>query len=53
MDQKLNALRPGQSVRLGGDQKCWTEAERSGNGKLIRFVRYTPSGFVVFRTVAA
>jgi hypothetical protein len=53
MNSKIAALGNGQSLRLGGDAKCWTTVERSGNGKMIRFVRHTPTSFMVFRTVAA
>ncbi len=41
LDQKINALEPGQSVRISGDEKCWVEVERSGDGQTLRFVRFT------------
>lgn len=51
-DQKIAALRPGQSVRLTGDSRRHVVAERSGNGKTVRFVRIDGRTSTVFRTVA-
>ena len=45
-------LKPGQSMWISGDSKTWVTVERSGNGKTLRYVRNTPSGSVVFRSVA-
>lgn len=50
LDQRINTLRPGQEIRLSGDSECWTTAERSGDGRRLRFVRHTRDGFHVFRT---
>ncbi len=46
IDQRIAALKPGQTIRLGER----TFAERSGDGKTLRFVRETGSGFVVFKS---
>ena len=51
-DKRTASLKPGQSIRIGGDSKVWTTVERSGNGKTLRFVRHTPAGSSVFRSVA-
>ncbi len=53
MNEKIRALKPGQEVRISGDASIWVTAERSGNGKTIRFVRNTAGGCEVFKTVAA
>ena len=50
LDQQINALRPGQEIRISGDKTIWVTAERSGNGVWLRFVRHTANGFQVFRT---
>lgn len=52
IDAKIRNLKPSQSVRLSGDAECWVMAERSGNGKTLRFVRFTKSTQVVFHTVS-
>lgn len=49
----MTNLQPGQSTRISGDAACWVTMERSGDGKTIRYVRHTPRGFVVFKTVRA
>ncbi len=46
IDAKISAIKPGQSLRIGER----TFAERSGDGKTVRFVRETGNGFVVFKT---
>jgi hypothetical protein len=51
MQATINSLRPGQETRISGDANCWVTVERSGDGKTLRYVRNTPAGFVVFRTV--
>ena len=50
LDQRINALKPGQEVRISGDDATWVTAERSGNGQWLRFVRHTCRGFTVFKT---
>ena len=50
LDQRINALKPGQDIRLSGDDAVWVTAERSGNGQWLRFVRHTGNGFTVFKT---
>lgn len=50
LDQRLNALRPGQEIRISGDDTCWVTAERTGDGQWLRFVRHTLNGFIVFHT---
>ncbi|AGG89944.1 hypothetical protein [Rhodanobacter denitrificans] len=48
VDHRINALQPGQSIRISGDAACWCTVERSGNGLQLRWVRHTPKGFKVF-----
>ena len=51
LDQRITDCPPGGTIRLGGDEHVWTTAERSGDGKTVRFIRHTPRGFEVFKTV--
>lgn len=46
----INNMKPGQSIHLGGNDRIWTTAERSGDGKILRFVRHNRNGFEVFKT---
>jgi hypothetical protein len=48
IDQKINALRPGSSIRLSGDAACWCIVERTGDGQWLRYVRHTANDFKVF-----
>jgi len=50
LDKKLDALRPGQSIKISGNEKCWCTAERTGDGRTLCFVRHTDAGFDVFMT---
>lgn len=50
LDQRIDALQPGQAIRISGDDNSWVTAERSGNGQWLRFVRHTPNRFTVFKT---
>ncbi len=49
-DQRIAALKPSQTIRLTGDEQVWVTAERSGDGKNLRFVRHTPTTSTVFKT---
>ena len=46
LDSKINSLAKGGRVQIG----TATFAERSGDGKTLRFVRETSGGFTVFKT---
>ena len=46
LDSKLNAMKPGATLALG--ENTW--AERSGDGKTLRFVRRTGNTETVFKT---
>lgn len=50
LDKELNRLKKGQSIVISGDKEKWVTAERSGNGKILRFIRNTPNSFEVFKT---
>ena len=52
LDKKIDALRPGQSIEISRTETGHGTAERSGNGKTIRFVRHTTTGWTVFKTSA-
>lgn len=49
MQEMINNMKPGQSVKIGGNETVWTTVERSGDGKTLRFVRHTSNGFEVFK----
>ncbi len=53
MDKTINNLRPGQSVILTKANGITVSVERSGNGKVIRFVRSTKIGFEIFKICVA
>jgi ferritin-like metal-binding protein YciE len=50
IDADINALQPGERVEISryNDIRCY--AERSGDGRVIRFIRETPTGFKVYRS---
>lgn len=50
LDAKIKALNPGQQIVLGKSNGFTTLVERSCNGKTLRFVRESKSGFEVFKT---
>ncbi len=50
LQDKINALKPGQEIRISGNSEAWTTVERSGDGKTLRYVRHTLQGFDVFKT---
>ena len=43
MDARINNLNPGQSIEISNYNGIRVTCERSGNGKLVRFVRFTPN----------
>lgn len=47
MNTAINALKPGQSFTMSESNGFRVVAERSGNGKTIRIVRESNSGFRV------
>ena len=49
-DQKISALKPGQSVTISSGNGITVSAERSGNGKLLRIVRSDSGGFSVIKS---
>jgi len=50
LDKRIDALKPGQSIKISGDETRWCTAERSGDGRTLRFVRHTDAGFQTFKT---
>jgi len=52
LDKRIDALRPGQSIEISRTETGHCIAERSGDGKTIRFVRHTTTGWTVFKTSA-
>lgn len=51
-DQKIRNLKPGWAVELSRTNAGFVEAQRSGDGKLVRFVRTIGNTSTVFRTEA-
>ena len=43
LDDRINNLKPGQSIEVSNNNGIRVTAERSGNGELIRFVRFNPN----------
>ena len=52
LDQKINRLQPGQSIEISRYSNTSVTAERTANGKQIKFIRHTPSGWRVFKTAS-
>lgn len=48
LDRRIDALQPGHSLRVSGDDQCWVTCERSADGKWLNFIRHTPNGWNVF-----
>ncbi len=53
MNSKINKLKNGQSIEISRSNGQWVTAEKSGNGKVVRFIRHTENSFRVFRTIKA
>ena len=51
MDSRISKLKPGQSIEISRSNNQWVTVERSGNGRIIRFVRHNPNGFEVFKKI--
>jgi hypothetical protein len=49
LDVSINGLKPSESIFISCNKLVWTTVERSGCGKLLRFVRNTKNGFEVFK----
>lgn len=49
IDQKINNLKAGESVRISEYNGIIVTVERSGNGKQVRFVRTSGDTQVVFQ----
>jgi hypothetical protein len=49
IDNRINSLKKGSSIFISGNKLQWTTVERSGCGKILRFVRNTKDGFEVFK----
>jgi len=50
-DSKISNLKPGQSVVISSNGTTTVTAERTANGKTIKFVRSTGDKWEVFHTV--
>ena len=49
-EQKIKALKPGHAVVVSSTSAGFVEVQRSGDGKLLRFVRTIGNTSTVFRT---
>ena len=47
---KIDSLQPGQEVELSRTNGLWVTAERSGDGKTLRYVRHSSKGFEVIKS---
>jgi hypothetical protein len=52
LKSKVEALKPGEEVQLSKCNGIRVTAERSGDGKSLRFVRHRANGFEVIKTHA-
>lgn len=52
LDRRISDMRPGQSIRISGSDAMWVTADRSCDGKTVRFVRHTADTSTVFRVAA-
>lgn len=52
IDQRIDALNPGESIEISRTDAGWCMAERSGDGKTLRFVRHVGNTSTVFHTCA-
>jgi len=50
LDKRIDALNPGQSIEISRTETGHCTAERSGDGRTLRFVRHTDAGFQTFKT---
>ena len=52
LDSKINNLKPGQELQLSESNGIKCHVERTGNGKLLKYVRtFADGSFEVFNTV--
>lgn len=51
LDERIDALKPGESLTLSEMAGIKCVAERTGDGKTLNFVRLTDRGFEIFRSV--
>ena len=49
LDKRIDALKPGQSIEISRTETGRCTAERSGDGRKIRFVRHAGNGWHVFK----
>ncbi len=52
LDQRIDAIKPGGSIELSRSNGTTVTAERSGDGKTLRFVRSSGDTSTVFRTTS-
>jgi hypothetical protein len=50
VDEKINSLQPGERVEISKCVNTRCIAERSGDGRTIRFIRETPDEFTVYHS---
>lgn len=50
LDQQINSLKPGQSIKISGNEYGTCHVERSGNGDTLRFIRTIGNTTTVFKS---
>jgi hypothetical protein len=50
VDQKINALKNGQSIEISRVGETFCTVERSGKGDVVRFVRHNGGTSEVYKT---
>ena len=51
LKMKINGLKPGYVIQISQTKDAYCTAERSGDGKTLRFVRHSDHSQKVFKTV--
>ena len=51
LDEKIDSLKKGQSIKISGDETNYCLVERSGKGDILRFVRVLGNKQEIFKTI--
>lgn len=51
LDEIIQQLKKGQSIKISGNEINYCSVERSGDGKTLRFVRTLGNIITVFKTI--
>lgn len=51
LEQTVNSLKPGEQIKISGNDVNYCLVERSGNGKTLRYVRVIGNETTVFKSI--